>query len=115
MYSVCIKPIEFFQPDPSNPHKEFPQEELRLLGESLRKKQHVPLIARKSGVLVDGERRWRAAKMQSERAVRDSRCSRSRSKEFYDDHSASAIYAGEKAHATGRSAAGTPQTRQRVN
>jgi ParB/RepB/Spo0J family partition protein len=59
---VVTKPVGFFHPDPTNPRKDFPEEELRSLGESL-KKQLVPLIARKSGLIVDGERRWRAAKL----------------------------------------------------
>ena len=63
MAAVLTKPTDFFRPDPENPRKHFPEEELRLLGESLRKKQLVPLIARTSGLIVDGERRWRAAKL----------------------------------------------------
>jgi ParB family chromosome partitioning protein len=63
MLPVVTKPLEFFHPDPTNPRKDFPQEDLRLLGESLRKKQLVPLLALKSGMIVDGERRWRAAKV----------------------------------------------------
>ncbi len=63
MPSILTKPVEFFLADPSNPRKDFPEGELRFLGASLAKKQLVPLIARKSGVLVDGERRWRAAKL----------------------------------------------------
>jgi ParB/RepB/Spo0J family partition protein len=61
--TVITRPVDFFHPDPSNPRKDFPEEELQLLGESLKKKQLVPLIARNSGMVVDGERRWRAAKL----------------------------------------------------
>jgi ParB family chromosome partitioning protein len=57
------KSVDSFRPDPSNPRKSFNEEELRQLGASLLKKQLVPLIARKNGLLVDGERRWRAAKI----------------------------------------------------
>lgn len=63
MHAISSKPTEFFIPDPTNPRKDFPPEEVRLLGESLLKKQLVPLLARKNGMLVDGERRWRAAKL----------------------------------------------------
>lgn len=63
MPTVLTSPIEFYHPDPRQPRKDFPEEELRLLGESLKKRQLVPLIARKCGMLVDGERRWRAAKL----------------------------------------------------
>lgn len=63
MNTVTNKPADFYRPDPDNPRKHFPEEELRQLGASLLKRQLVPLIARKSGVIVDGERRWRAAKL----------------------------------------------------
>jgi ParB/RepB/Spo0J family partition protein len=61
MPAITTHPTAFFHPDPDNPRKDFPEEELRRLGQSLKKKQLVPLIARKSGKIVDGERRWRAA------------------------------------------------------
>jgi ParB family transcriptional regulator, chromosome partitioning protein len=61
MTQLYCKPLLWFQPDPAQPRKAFDEGELRLLGESLAKKQLVPVIARPDGVLIDGERRWRAA------------------------------------------------------
>jgi ParB family chromosome partitioning protein len=63
MLAISPKPVEFFHPDPTNPRKDFLEAELQPLGLSLGKGQLVPLIARKSGMIVDGERRWRAAKL----------------------------------------------------
>jgi ParB family transcriptional regulator, chromosome partitioning protein len=63
MEPVQTKPIDFFFPDPTNPRKDFPEDELRRLGASLRKKQLVPGIARKSGMIIDMECRWRAGKL----------------------------------------------------
>ena len=63
MPQLCSKPIAFFKPDPSQPRKHFPQPEEALLGASLLKKQLVPLLARADGTIIDGERRWRAAKV----------------------------------------------------
>ncbi len=51
MLTVVTKPINCFSPDSGNLRKEFPEEELRLLGESLRKMRLVPGIARKNGEL----------------------------------------------------------------
>lgn len=54
-------------PNPGNPRKDFPIEDLRDLGESMKSLgQWVPIILRKTGeryMLVDGERRWRAAQL----------------------------------------------------
>ena len=63
MRPVSTHPTDFFHPDPTQPRKDFPEDELRLLGLSVRKKQLVPLLSRKSGMIVDRERRWRAAKL----------------------------------------------------
>ena len=57
------KELGFFHPDPDQPRKDFDLEDLCRLATSLQKKQHVPVIARKNGTLVDGERRWRAASL----------------------------------------------------
>jgi ParB-like chromosome segregation protein Spo0J len=57
MLTVITKPVGFFQPDPTNSRKDFNDTDLRILGDSLRKNQLVPLIARTSGMIVDGERR----------------------------------------------------------
>jgi ParB family transcriptional regulator, chromosome partitioning protein len=61
--AAVTKPLDFFYPDPTQPRRHFDEQELRLLGESLKKKQLVPGIARQSGMIVDMERRWRAAKL----------------------------------------------------
>jgi ParB/RepB/Spo0J family partition protein len=62
-------PLDFFHPDPTQPRKDFDEQELRLLGESLKKKQLVPGIARKNGMIVDMERRWRAASLVGLKAL----------------------------------------------
>jgi ParB family chromosome partitioning protein len=57
------------QPDPNQPRKEFPEEELRLLAESLKTRgQLQPIRVRWSEdegvyIIVSGERRWRAAQL----------------------------------------------------
>ena len=63
MATVHTKPVDFFRPDQTQPRKAFDEAELRQLADSLKKKQLVPMIARKCGLIVDGERRWRAAKI----------------------------------------------------
>jgi hypothetical protein len=63
VHSALSKPTDFFRPDPDQVRKDFPKDELRALGASLVKRQLVPLIARKSGMIVDGERRWRGARL----------------------------------------------------
>lgn len=63
MPQLVSKPPSFFKPDPDQPRKHFPQAEEALLGASLLKKQLVPLLARSDGMIIDGERRWRAAKL----------------------------------------------------
>ena len=57
MATILTKPIDFFRPDPTQPRKAFDENELRMLGDSLKKKQLVPLISRPCGLIVDGERR----------------------------------------------------------
>ena len=69
MSAAVSKPLDFFHTDPTQPRKQFDEQELLLLGESLKKKQLVLLIARKSGMIVDGERRWRAAKLVGLKAL----------------------------------------------
>ena len=57
-------PVDQVRPDPEQPRKHFDEESLRELGASLRVIQVQPIIVRRDGtgwVLVDGERRWRAA------------------------------------------------------
>lgn len=57
------KPLDWLKPDPNQPRKHFDEAELRLLGESLRKKQLQPILAQPDGTIIAGERRWRAAKL----------------------------------------------------
>jgi ParB-like nuclease domain len=66
MNAIVKQPTESCHADPSNPRKSFLEDDLRFLGASLIKKQLVPLIVRKSGMIVDGERRRRVAKIHSE-------------------------------------------------
>jgi ParB/RepB/Spo0J family partition protein len=61
--TLASKPLDFFKPDPGNPRKSFDLEELRELRDSLCKKQWVPLLAKPDGTIVDGWRRWCAAKL----------------------------------------------------
>jgi len=58
MPDVQRKPLSWFRADPQV-RKTFNESDLRLLGESLKKKQIHPVIAKPDGVLIDGERRWR--------------------------------------------------------
>jgi ParB/RepB/Spo0J family partition protein len=59
--TLTSKPLGFFKPDPGNPRKSGDPEQLRVLHDSLRKKQFVPLIAKPDGSIIDGWRRWCAA------------------------------------------------------
>lgn len=61
-------PIEFLRPNPRNPRKNFPEEELAELAESIRQRGIVqPIVVRALAAvpgafeIVAGERRWRAA------------------------------------------------------
>jgi ParB family chromosome partitioning protein len=60
---VVTKPVEWCHPDPTQPRKSFDAEQGRMLGESLKLKQLVPLLVKPDGTIIDGERRWRAAKL----------------------------------------------------
>src|SRR5260370_34120499 len=51
------KPLLWFKPDPNQPRKSFDKDELMALGESLKKKQLVPVLARPDGTIIDGHRR----------------------------------------------------------
>jgi ParB/RepB/Spo0J family partition protein len=68
--------VELIDPSPFQPRQHFPEEELRGLAESIRQQgQLQPVLLRpgkKAGryELVDGERRWRAAKLAGLAAVR---------------------------------------------
>ena len=58
---VVKKPLSWFKPDPNQPRRHFDEPDLRQLGESLKSRQHTPITARYSGLIIDGERRYRAA------------------------------------------------------
>jgi len=55
--TLTSKPLDWFKPDPNQPRKSFDKNELTALGESLKKKQLVPVLARPDGTLTDGHRR----------------------------------------------------------
>jgi ParB/RepB/Spo0J family partition protein len=61
--TLTSKPLDFFKPDPGNPRRSASPDELRELRDSLVKKQLVPLLARPEGTIIDGWRRWSAAKL----------------------------------------------------
>src|SRR5271157_5821384 len=61
--TLTNKLLDFFQPEPGNPRKSSSIEELRELRDSLVKKQLVPLLAKADGTIIDGWRRWCAAKL----------------------------------------------------
>ena len=63
MATLAQKPITWFRTDPNQPRKHFDEADLRLLGESMRKKQLQPVLALPDGTLIAGERRYRAAKL----------------------------------------------------
>jgi ParB family chromosome partitioning protein len=59
MLSVAV-----LNPDPGQPRKDFDIPKLQALGRSLRQEQHYPLLVYQDGnrfVIIDGERRYRAA------------------------------------------------------
>ena len=62
--TLAKKELSFFYPDPNQPRKEFGQAELTALEESLFVRQDIPLIAFENGMIIDGERRWRAAQLK---------------------------------------------------
>jgi len=66
---VLELPIDSIDPDPHQPRTEFNEDSITELGESLRRSGQIqPIEVREAGgryVLVDGERRWRAAKLAS--------------------------------------------------
>ena len=60
-------PVDQVRPDPEQPRKHFDEDTLRELGASLRVIQVQPIVVRRAAtgwVLVDGERRWRAARVE---------------------------------------------------
>jgi ParB/RepB/Spo0J family partition protein len=59
---IVTKPIEWFRPDPNQPRKDFDQEALKALGLSMQEHGQLgPVGVRPDGVLIWGERRYRAA------------------------------------------------------
>ena len=63
MTKLEIKPLSWLKPDPDQPRKQFPEDDLRQLGESLRAGQLQPCLCLSDGTIVAGERRWRAANL----------------------------------------------------
>lgn len=61
MPQLLAKPLAWLKPDPKQPRKHFDEEDLRQLGESLRKKQLQPILSQPDGTIIAGERRYRAA------------------------------------------------------
>jgi ParB family chromosome partitioning protein len=60
---LVSKPLAFLKPDASQPRKHFDEVALRALGESLKIRQNDPVQAKPDGIIIDGERRWRAARL----------------------------------------------------
>lgn len=64
---VAELPIGKLAPDPDQPRSSFDEASLLQLAESLKRRVHVPLLVRPGAkgkwIIVDGERRWRAAKL----------------------------------------------------
>jgi len=56
--TLTSKPLDWFKLDPNRPRKSFDKDELTALGESLKKKQLVPVLARPDGTITDGHRRF---------------------------------------------------------
>jgi ParB family transcriptional regulator, chromosome partitioning protein len=63
MPEIFTKPLSWFKLDPGQPRKTFDDADLRDLGNSLKKKQLQPVLAKPDGTLVVGERRFRAAQI----------------------------------------------------
>jgi ParB/RepB/Spo0J family partition protein len=63
MSTLTRKPLDWFLPDPDQPRKAFDHTRLMFMAASLKVRQLCPIIARSDGTLIDGECRWRAAKL----------------------------------------------------
>jgi len=61
--TLTSKPLEWFKTDPNQPRKSFDKDELKALGQSLKKKQLVPVLARADGTVTDGTRRFFSAEI----------------------------------------------------
>lgn len=62
MPQLASKPLSFFKVNPQC-RKSFDEGDLRSLGESLKVRQIMPVLAKPDGMLIAGERRLRAAKL----------------------------------------------------
>jgi ParB family chromosome partitioning protein len=63
MQQITTKPVNWFRTNPQA-RQQYDEAELRRLGESLRKRQLQPVLARTDGTIIFGERRLRAATME---------------------------------------------------
>lgn len=69
---VASMPVADLERDPKQPRKTFNDETLKGLAESLKVRQEEPIKVRQEGkrtIIVDGERRWRAAKLAKLKTV----------------------------------------------
>ena len=60
---LTTKALNWFKADPTQPRKHADEAELQRLGQSLKERQIEPLQAKSDGTIIDGWRRWLAAKM----------------------------------------------------
>ena len=60
---LTTKMVTWFKADPTQPRKHADEAELQRLGQSLKERQIEPLQAKSDGTIIDGWRRWLAAKM----------------------------------------------------
>jgi ParB/RepB/Spo0J family partition protein len=69
--TLTRKPLGFFKPDPGNPRQPLALEELQELAASLMQRQHIPLLVKPDGTILDGYRRWSAAMLDGKPAELD--------------------------------------------
>jgi len=62
--TLTRKPLKWFKTDSNQPRKSFDKDELKALGQSLKKKQLVPVLARADGTVTDGNRRVFGAEIE---------------------------------------------------
>jgi hypothetical protein len=58
--TLTKKPLGSLKPDPGNPRQPLALEELQELAASLMQRQHIPLLVKPDGTILDGYRRWSA-------------------------------------------------------
>lgn len=63
MSVYATKPLDWFLPDPDQPRQQFDEDELVELGESMKVRQHQPVVALSNGKLLIGARRLWAARL----------------------------------------------------